>query len=63
VISLCDKSFWPKVDIGVPIGAPLSKRLVGDNGKIDSRTVLKVVAGRRQVTEIRKNKENAPWSI
>jgi hypothetical protein len=47
----------------VPIGAPLSKRLVGDNGKIDSRTVLKVVAGRRQVTEIRKNKENAPWSI
>jgi hypothetical protein len=29
VVSHGDKLFWPEVDIGVPIGAPLRKRSVG----------------------------------
>jgi hypothetical protein len=29
LVPLGDKSFWPEVDIGVAIGAPLRKRLVG----------------------------------
>jgi hypothetical protein len=33
VIPLCDKSFWPEVDIGVLVGAPLSKRPVGRQRK------------------------------
>jgi hypothetical protein len=33
VSPLCDKSFWPEVDIGVPVGAPLSKRHVGRQQK------------------------------
>jgi hypothetical protein len=29
VVPLGDKSFWPQVDIGVTVGAPLSKRPMG----------------------------------
>jgi hypothetical protein len=39
VIPLCDKSFWPKVDIGVPVGAPIAKRHVGQQRKINSRVI------------------------
>jgi hypothetical protein len=33
VVPLGDKSFWPQVDIGVTVGAPLSKRPVGRQRK------------------------------
>jgi hypothetical protein len=33
VVPLGDKSFWPQVDIGVPVGAPLCKRPIGRQQK------------------------------
>jgi hypothetical protein len=33
VVTLGDNSFWPEVDIGVPVGAPLVKRPVGQQRK------------------------------
>jgi hypothetical protein len=33
VVPLGDKSFWPQVDIGVKVGAPLCKRPVGRQRK------------------------------
>jgi hypothetical protein len=35
VVPLGDKSFWPEVDIRVPIQAPLVKRPVGRQWKIE----------------------------
>jgi hypothetical protein len=40
VIPLCDKSFCPEVEIGVPVGAPLSKRPVGWQRKCRFKSYL-----------------------
>jgi hypothetical protein len=47
VIPLCDKSFWPKVDIGVLVGAPLSKRPVGRQRKGRSKNCLEGGSGKK----------------
>jgi hypothetical protein len=51
VVSLGDKSFLPEVDIGVPIGAPLRKRLVGWQRKNKMEGCLKGGSRKRLVAK------------
>jgi hypothetical protein len=48
VVPLGDKSFWPNVDIGVPVGAPLVKRPVGWQRKNRIKGCLEVGSGKKK---------------
>jgi hypothetical protein len=54
VVPLGDKSFWPQVDIGEAVGAPLSKRLVGRQQKNRFRSCLEGGSGKSQVPTRKK---------
>jgi hypothetical protein len=47
VIPLNDKSFWPKVDIGVVVGASLAKRPVGQQRKNHFKSCLEGGSGKK----------------
>jgi hypothetical protein len=47
VIPLGDKSFWPKMDIGVAVGAPLAKRPVGRQWKNRFKGCLEGGSGKK----------------
>jgi hypothetical protein len=47
VIPLCYKSFWPEVDIGVSVGAPLGKRPVGRQCKNRFKSCIEGGSGKK----------------
>jgi hypothetical protein len=58
---LCDKSFWPEVDIGVSVGAPLGKRLVGRQRKNRFKSCLEGGSGKK-TTDKDKEKQRK-WFV
>jgi hypothetical protein len=57
VVPLGDKSFWPKVDIRVPVREPLVKRPVGRQRKNRMKGYLEDGSGKKKSDKERKNKE------
>jgi hypothetical protein len=63
VIPLCDKSFWPEVDIGVPVGAPLGKRPMGWQQKGRFKSCLEGDSGKKTSDKYKEKMERAIYVI
>jgi hypothetical protein len=57
VVPLGDKSFWPMVDNGVPILAPLVKRPIGQQRKNRINGCLEDGSGKKKSGKYRKTKK------
>jgi hypothetical protein len=58
VVPLEDMSFWPQVDIGVPVRAPLVKRPVGQQRKNRIKGCVEGGSGKKKVAKIKKKQRN-----